>query len=141
MIAALVGDHAEPPLDQREVLAVLAEQHRGEPVVVEGEHDLRRRRLRRTGPGRCRVRACATPSGSLRPRPPAGATVGALTSVPNRLLLPTSVIVTGVDFADQRRRRHDLHRLQIWRAADDLAGLAARLFEQHVEGHAVRSAR
>ena len=40
LIAALLGDHAEPALDQREVLAVLAEQHGGEPVVVEGEHDL-----------------------------------------------------------------------------------------------------
>ena len=42
VIAALLGDDAEPPLDQREVLAVLAEQHRGEAVVVEGEHDLGR---------------------------------------------------------------------------------------------------
>ena len=48
VIAALLGDHAEPALDQREVLAVLAEQHRGEPVVVEGEHDLGLRRRRRS---------------------------------------------------------------------------------------------
>ena len=40
VVAARVGGDAEPPLDQREVLAVLAEQHRGQPVVVEGEHDL-----------------------------------------------------------------------------------------------------
>ena len=44
VIAARVGDDAEPPLDQREILVVLAEQRRGEPVVVEGEHDLGRRR-------------------------------------------------------------------------------------------------
>ena len=37
LIAARIGDDAEPAFDQREVLAVLAEQHRGEPVVVEGE--------------------------------------------------------------------------------------------------------
>ena len=43
MIAALLGDHAEPALDQGEVLAVLAEQRRGEPVVVERDHDLGRR--------------------------------------------------------------------------------------------------
>ena len=42
MVAALLGDHAEPALDQREVLPVLAEQQRGEPVVVEGEHELGR---------------------------------------------------------------------------------------------------
>jgi hypothetical protein len=42
MIAALLGDDAEPPLDQRQVLAVLAEQERGEPIVVEGERNLRR---------------------------------------------------------------------------------------------------
>src|SRR6202008_816902 len=46
MIAALLGDHAEPALDQREVLAVLAEQHRGVAVVVEREHDLSRRAFR-----------------------------------------------------------------------------------------------
>ena len=45
VVAALLGDDAEPPLDQREVLAVLAEQHRGVTVVVEGEHDLGRRRF------------------------------------------------------------------------------------------------
>ncbi len=46
VVAALLGDDAEPPLDQREVLAILAEQHRGVTVVVEGEHDLRRRSFR-----------------------------------------------------------------------------------------------
>ena len=42
VVAALIGDDVEPALDQREVLPVLAEQSRGEPVVVEGQHDLGR---------------------------------------------------------------------------------------------------
>ena len=42
VIAALLGHDAEPALDQGEVLAVLAEQQRGEAIVVEGEHDLGR---------------------------------------------------------------------------------------------------
>ena len=41
MIAALFGDDAQPTLDQGQVLPVLAEQQGGEPVIVEGEHDLR----------------------------------------------------------------------------------------------------
>ena len=40
VIAARIGDDAKPALDQSEVLAVLAEQRRGEAVVVEGESDL-----------------------------------------------------------------------------------------------------
>ncbi len=43
VIAARVGDHVEPPLDQREVLPVLAEQRRSESIVFKGQHDLRRR--------------------------------------------------------------------------------------------------
>ena len=46
VVAALLGDDAEPALDQREVLAVLAEQHGGKTVVVEGQHDLGRRAFR-----------------------------------------------------------------------------------------------
>ena len=42
VIAARIRDHAEPPFDQREILPILAEQRRDQPVVVEGEHDLRR---------------------------------------------------------------------------------------------------
>src|SRR6476619_5006699 len=40
MIAALFGHYAEPPFDQREVLAALAEQHRGELIVLKGQHAL-----------------------------------------------------------------------------------------------------
>ena len=62
---------------------------------------------------------------------------GVSASVPNRLLVPmVPVIVTGTICADQACRRHHLHRLQIWRAAGELAGIAAGLFEQHVEGAA-----
>src|SRR5205085_11290494 len=43
LVAARVRHHAEPTLDQREVLAVLTEQRRGAAVVVEGEQDLGRR--------------------------------------------------------------------------------------------------
>ena len=42
VIAALLGHNAEPALDQRQVLAVLAEQQGREPIVVEREHDLGR---------------------------------------------------------------------------------------------------
>src|ERR1700752_3929689 len=39
----------------------------------------------------------------------------------------------GYHRADQMRRRHDLHRLKIGRAAGELTRQAARLFEQDVE--------
>ncbi len=54
VVAALLGDDAEPALDQRQVLPVLTEQDGGEPVVLEGEHDLRGGRLFRGGGGRDR---------------------------------------------------------------------------------------
>src|SRR5262249_44484392 len=40
VVAALLGDDAEAALDQSEILAVLAEQHRSVAVVVERENDL-----------------------------------------------------------------------------------------------------
>jgi len=40
VIAALLGGDAKAAFDQGKVLTVLAEQHRGVTVVVEGEHDL-----------------------------------------------------------------------------------------------------
>src|SRR5262249_42438487 len=40
----------------------------------------------------------------------------------------------GNDVADAAWRQHDLHRLQIGRAADELSGSTPRLFEEHVEG-------
>ena len=42
VVAARTGDDAEIALDQREVLPILPEQGRGEPVIVEGERDLGR---------------------------------------------------------------------------------------------------
>src|SRR5579875_3964958 len=42
--------------------------------------------------------------------------------------------VDGRHRADQGARRHDLHRLQIGRTADQLSGEPARLFEQDVDG-------
>ena len=96
VVAALLGDDAEPALDQREVLAVLAEQDGGEAVVVEGEHDLRRspfpRRRRRAGSRRSGVRKSAL---RLLLRRNGAAARGASASAPNRLLVPTSVMVTG----------------------------------------------
>ena len=107
VIAALLGDDAEPALDQRQVLAVLAEQHGGVAVVVEGEHDLGRRRCPAAGtspwPG---------PSGRngirllLLPRAPARRAARAFASAPNRLLVLTSVIGHRRDLADQGCRRH-----------------------------------
>jgi hypothetical protein len=52
MISALLRHHAEPALDEREVLSVLAKQHRGELVVLESEHGLRGGRLLGGGSGR-----------------------------------------------------------------------------------------
>src|SRR5512144_2223274 len=45
VVAALLRHDAEAPLDQREVLSVLPEQHGGKLVVFECEHGLRRGRL------------------------------------------------------------------------------------------------
>jgi hypothetical protein len=42
LIAALLGDHAKPALDQREILSVLAEQQRCQPIVIVAESDVRR---------------------------------------------------------------------------------------------------
>ena len=47
-----------------------------------------------------------------------------------------SVIVTAPISPISDAGAVDLHRLQIGRAADELAGVAAGLFEQHVEGAA-----
>jgi hypothetical protein len=94
VVAALLGDDAQPALDQRQVLAVLAEQQRGEPVVVEGEHDLgcgivAGRRGSTSGPlsGRGRAQWFSPPPASVRRR-------RRFASVPNRLLVLISVIVT-----------------------------------------------
>ncbi len=51
VIAALVGHDAKPAFDQSEVLAVLAEQHRSQPVVLESEHDLCRGSFFRSAAG------------------------------------------------------------------------------------------
>src|SRR5215472_18766548 len=40
LIAARIGNYAEPPLDQREILTVLAKQCRSEPIVVKRKNDL-----------------------------------------------------------------------------------------------------
>ena len=139
MVAALLGDDTEPALDQREVLAVLAEQHEGEPVVVEGEHDLASvSRVRCRAPVLGQVRAGAASGSPLLLKPGlARATArqaGAHSRAsPNRLLVPTSVIVTGTISPISDAGAIDLHRLQIGRAADDLARMAAGLLEQHVE--------
>jgi hypothetical protein len=52
VIAALFGDGAKAPFDQRKVFAILAEQQRGKFVILEREHDLRGRRLLGGGGGR-----------------------------------------------------------------------------------------
>ena len=136
MIAALLGDHAEPALDQRQVLAVLAEQHRGVAVVVEGEHDLGRRRLRgghQSLAGSERAQCHQAPTASASDGTPG---LRAFASLPNRLLVLTSVTVTGAISPIKDVGADDRHRLEIGRAADDLARMAAGLVEQHVEGHA-----
>ena len=73
VVAALLGGHGEPPLDQAEVLAVLAEQRRGEAVVVEREHDLvalgpARGRDQRIGDGRYGAQTLSGPRGCCWPR-------------------------------------------------------------------------
>jgi len=42
MIAALFRNDAQPALDQRQVLSILAEQQRRQPIVVVGERNMRR---------------------------------------------------------------------------------------------------
>ena len=59
VIAALLRHHAEPALDQREVLSVLPEQDGSQPVVLEGEHGLRGGRFFGGGGGRDRGIRCA----------------------------------------------------------------------------------
>ena len=106
LVAAGVGDDAEAPLDQREVLSVLPEQGRGEAIVVEGEGELRlvvRHDGERCGIGRDGINGTIrSHSGScadqIRRMQGASASTWASSvdcaSVPNRLLAATSVIVT-----------------------------------------------
>ena len=139
VIAALLRDDAEPALDQREVLAVLAEQQRGEAIVVEGEHDLASgAAVRAAGDESLRsVRAGAQ-------RLHAPATASASGARARRRSGERAEQAVGADFGDRHRGISpirsggaiDLHRLEIWGAADDLARMAAGLFEQHVEGAA-----
>ncbi len=142
VIAARIGDDAEPALDQREVLAVLPEQHGGEPVVVEGQNDLGRivrrdedRLFGSGGTGCSQFRL-------LRRRE--SACCGLLRGVCAECAEQTVAADLGDrhrgDFADQRCRRCDLHRLQIGRAADQLAGMAAGRLEQHIEAAAEAAA-
>ncbi len=119
----------------------------GEPVVVEGEHGLRRARSRGDGSvaGLPDRRCCARP---LRLPPLQGrrraARSGRLAaSVPNRRVDSRRRSI--VDRRDRRRSAtagaDHVHRLQIGRPADDLARMAARLFEQHVASWGRRIAR
>ena len=93
MIAARIGDDAEPPLDQREILAVLSEQRRGEAIVVEGQGNLRRivrgdkDRFIRSGGAACLPIQAPSPTR-------AGSRAFACASLPNSEFLATSVIVT-----------------------------------------------
>ena len=133
-VAAGAAIDAEPPLDQGEVLVELAEERWRAGC---------RRRSARSRRWRCR-RGAATP----RAAPPSG----------GRHAVLTASARSGVMSRDQRaeqavrpalddRDRHDVCRsaapapskctgLQIGRAADELAGMAARPLEQHVDGPA-----
>ena len=135
VIAALLGHHAEAALDQREVLSVLAEQHGGEPVVLEGEHDLRGGSFLGSGGGRDRGIRCAQ-VGTQAPAAARPARWRCSASAPNKVLVPISVIATGTTEPIMRARRHHLHRLQIWGAADQLPRELARLLQQHLDGAA-----
>ena len=136
VIAARIGDDAEPALDQSEVLAVLPEQHGGEAIVVEGQNDLRRivrrdeDRFFRSGCSQFRLLRQAERVRSM------SFVLVACASAPNRLLLATSVMVTAAISPISDGGAVDLHRLQIRRAADQLAVMAARPLEQHVESAA-----
>ena len=108
VVAALLGDHAEPVLDQREVLVVLAEQQRGEAVVVEGERDLGRGVVAgRIGlQKRFLVRRQCVRNGISAPacdRASASRARAAVTSMPNRLLATDVGDRHRSDLADQRR--------------------------------------
>ena len=101
VIAALLGDHAEPALDQREVLSVLAEQDGGEPVVVEGEHDLRGGGFLRRGGGRDHGIRCAQAGFRLLLRHSARRAVAARRARRTGVLVPMSVMATGTMSTDQ----------------------------------------
>src|SRR5262249_38214448 len=64
VVTALLGNHAEPTLDQRQVLPVLAEQQGCEPVILERQHDLRRSTV-------AGERSAVCSRGAQRFRPPA----------------------------------------------------------------------
>ena len=134
MIAALLGDDAEPALDQGEVLAVLAEQQRGQPVIVEREHDLGCSAVARRRPVRARGCRCPIVVRAIRLEP--SVSIG---SAPHRRFherrqtgcwYSAAVIFTAATSPIIVDGRHDLNRLEIWGAADDLARMASRFFEQ-----------
>ena len=108
---------AEALLDQRQVLVEFAEERRHQPVVVEGDDDVRfgfGDRCR--GAAGARGQAVASSRGAGRIRAPGSA------RLPKRLLLPTASIVTRAMVPDQFRSGFDLDRQQPGRAADDLPG-------------------
>ena len=94
VIAARGGGGAEPPFDEREILAVLAEQRGGEAIVVESQNDLRRTARRgdeRLGDGSDGIdRTGRAHSGSCGGE----GWLVPCASKPNRLLVATSVMVT-----------------------------------------------
>src|SRR5512139_1920587 len=95
MIAALLRYYAEPTFDQREILSVLAEQHGGQLVVLEREHDLRGRRLLGGGSGWDHGIRCAQGASQAPAVARAGISVFCPTSAPNNVLVPISVTATG----------------------------------------------
>ena len=54
-------------------------------------------------------------------------------SSPNSVLVPISVMATRHQRPNERALSHHLHRLQIWRAADQLPRELARFFQQNLD--------
>ena len=137
VIAALLRDHAEPALDQCQVLSVLAEQQRMRAGC-------RRRRARPGRGGHRSPAAQRTIHCPIRDERKGVSPPPASVRAPERALRQRAEQAVGADLGDRHGRdvadhcrwSHDLNRLQIWGAADDLARMPSRLFEQDVEGAA-----
>ena len=133
LIAAGDGLDAESLLDEREVLVELAEQHGGEAVVVEGDDDLGGAIGRRWRPA---------PSVLCAPRDSSASGLGGIDSIaaaqanaPNRLLVPTSVMVTGTISPISSAGASTWTGISQGERPTSLAGLAAGLLEQNIDRH------
>ena len=136
-IAVGVGDDAEAALQLGEILIVMAKNQRSVAIVVEREVDLDivALALRALHLGPCERDGTI---GWFQTRIPRGVWTGSgerggEASRPNRELEPVATISTATTDADEAGVAIELHGLEIAALASDLAGVAAVLFDQHIE--------